>query len=40
MPFDENAKGITVAREGALDGDSVALRDGWGTLDALWHPNH
>jgi hypothetical protein len=40
VPLDENAKGITLARERALDGEGVASCDGLGALDALWHPIH
>ena len=40
MPLDENAKGIALARERALDGEGVASCDGLGALDALWHPIH
>src|SRR6266481_3690300 len=40
VPFDENAKGIALARKRALDGEGVASCDGLGALDALWHPIH
>ena len=40
VPLDENAKGIALAREGALDGEGVACGDGLGILDALLHPIH
>jgi hypothetical protein len=40
VALDENAKGIALARESALDGKGVAGGDGLGILDALWHPNH
>src|SRR4029077_2147523 len=40
VPLDENAKGIALARERALDGEGVACRDGLGALAALWHPIH
>src|SRR6266851_4848158 len=40
VPLDENAKGIALARERALDGEGVASCDGLGALDALLHPIH
>ena len=40
VPLDENAKGIPIARQRALHGDDVALRDGLGVLNARLHSNH
>jgi hypothetical protein len=40
VALDENAKGIALARERALDGKGVAGGDGLGILDALLHPSH
>jgi hypothetical protein len=40
VPLNKNAISIAVARERALHGDGVALRDGLGAFDALLHPIH